>query len=270
MNTATDFLARVVAAKREQMALIPAAEREHLADQARSLPRRNATSTFRNRIARKNEVNIIAEIKRRSPSAGDINPAIDAVQIARVYASAGAAAISVLTEPEHFGGSLKDLCTVAAAVELPVLRKDFIVDAHQVNEAAIAGASAVLLIAAALDAHALRMLRALTEDTLGMDALVEVHSEDEMRKAQDSGATLIGVNNRNLATLEVDLATSRALAAHANGDCILVSESGLRSTAELRELRALGFSAFLIGEHLMRTDEPGAALEQLLREAAHG
>src|SRR5580693_9750713 len=135
MNTATDFLARVVAAKREQMALIPAAEREHLADQARSLPRRNATSTFRNRIARKNEVNIIAEIKRRSPSAGDINPAIDAVQIARAYASAGAAAISVLTEPELFGGSLKDLCTVAAAVELPVLRKDFIVDAHQVNEA---------------------------------------------------------------------------------------------------------------------------------------
>lgn len=270
MSARENFLAEMVAAKRQQMARFPAEERERLADQARKLPRRNATSMFLGRVAQINKVNIIAEIKRRSPSSRDINPAINVLQVARSYAAAGAGAISVLTEAERFGGSLDDLRAVAASVELPVLRKDFIVDAHQVHEAAISGASAVLLITAALDARTLGMLRTLIVDGLGMDALVEVHSEEEMQKARDCGATLIGVNNRNLSTLKVDLETSRALAHHAGHGTTMVSESGLQFASELRELRALGFGAFLIGERLLRAGDPGAQLQQLLQEAAHG
>ena len=153
------------------------------------------------------------------------------MQVASLYAAHGAAAISVLTEPVYFSGSLDDLRSVCAAVSCPALRKDFIVDAHQIFEAAAAGAQAVLLIVASLAPAEIVALRTLAEDELGMDALVEVHAESEMQVAIDCGARIIGVNNRNLATLAVDLATSRALARYAQPGRVLVSESGLR-TAE--------------------------------------
>ncbi len=154
---------------------------------------------------------IIAEFKRHSPSAGDIQPGADPVASARLYESGGAAAMSVLTEPQHFKGSLDDLRRVAAAVELPLLRKDFLVDRHQVYEAAIAGAEAVLVIVAGLtDAEALKLLDAA--HLVHLDALVEVHTAEELQRAASLGATLIGVNNRNLKTLKVDLETSLRLA----------------------------------------------------------
>jgi indole-3-glycerol phosphate synthase len=215
-------------------------------------------------------VHIIAEVKRSSPSAGEICPGIEAAAVARVYESSGAAAVSVLTEPRHFCGSLDDLRTVSAAVSLPVLRKDFIVDHHQVNEAAVVGAEAVLLIAAILDRKELMALRELAEETLGMDALVEVHSEAEMKLARECGSRLIGVNNRNLATLEVDLGTSRALARYSDSSTTLISESGLRSGREIRQLRALGYSAFLVGEFLMRSANPGDQLRSLIEGAGRG
>ncbi|MEJ7617432.1 MAG: indole-3-glycerol phosphate synthase TrpC, partial [Pyrinomonadaceae bacterium] len=192
-------------------------------------------------------INCIAEFKRASPSKGNIRAHADPAQTALAYAAGGAAAISVLTEEDYFLGSALDLTAVRAAVNLPVLRKDFIVAESQVYESAIIGADALLLIVAALDDETLTRLRVLTEDTLGMDALVEVHTADEMRRARRSGATIIGINNRDLHTFEVSLETSLRLAETAPAEAMLVSESGLRDAADLRRLRAAGFHGVLIG-----------------------
>src|SRR5207248_2699396 len=183
-------------------------------------------------------------------SKGELRAELDAAEVARAYQTGGAAAISVLTEEDYFRGSLADLRTVRAAVALPVLRKDFIFDEWQVYEAAEAGADALLLIVAALDAEMLMRLRRLTEDELGMDALVEVHTLDELRRAEACGAQFIGVNNRNLQTFDVRLATSDELIAASHSDARFVSESGLRTRADLQRLRVLGFNGFLIGETL--------------------
>jgi indole-3-glycerol phosphate synthase len=206
---------------------------------------------------------IIAEFKRRSPSKGAIRGDADAASIARQYESGGAAAISVLTEEDYFSGSLADLRVVRETSKLPILRKDFIFDEFQVYESANAGADALLLIVAALDDETLLRLRQLTEDDLGMDALVEVHTHDEMKRAIDCGATLIGVNNRDLATFEVSLQTSIELAAIAPRDAILISESGIETRNDIERLRAAGYRGFLIGETLMRADDPVGALGQL-------
>lgn len=200
-------------------------------------------------------INIIAEFKRRSPSKGTIREHADAVAIARRYESAGAAAISVLTEENYFAGSLDDLRAVRGQVSIPILRKDFIVDEYQVYESAAAGADALLLIVAALDDQTLvRMLR-LTEAELGMDALVEVHTKEEMGRALEQGAKVIGVNNRNLRTFDVSTQTSVELASFTRADVVLVSESGL-SPDEVRKLKVIGYSGFLIGESLMRSEDP--------------
>jgi indole-3-glycerol phosphate synthase len=210
-------------------------------------------------------VNIIAEFKRRSPSKGTIRENADAATIARSYQAAGAAAVSVLTEEDYFAGSLADLRTVRTAVSIPVLRKDFIVDEFQIHEAAVAGADALLLIVAALDDETLARLLRLTETELGLDALVEVHSRQEMDRAVASGAKLIGVNNRDLRSFVVSIETSLELAGHAPKDVCLISESGL-SPGDVPRLRSVGYKGFLVGEALMREDDPERQL-QLFRNS---
>src|SRR5438094_3705943 len=209
-------------------------------------------------------LNIIAEFKRRSPSAGIIPSDLLATEVARCYERGGACAISVLTDEEYFGGSIFDLTAVRASTDLPIVRKDFIIDPIQLYEAAIAGADAVLLIVAAMDDRLLRELLELAEDQLGLDALVEVHTLDELRRALNAGAKMIGVNNRNLQTFQVSLETSERLIAEAPRDRIMVSESGLQDAESLRRLDVLGFRGFLIGETLMRATDPEKALRDLI------
>jgi indole-3-glycerol phosphate synthase len=209
-------------------------------------------------------INIIAEFKRRSPSKGLIRADAHVDEIAGAYQRGGAVAMSVLTEEDYFAGSLDDLRAVKAAVALPVLRKDFVFDEYQVYESAAAGANAILLIVAALDDQLLSGLRELAEG-LGLDALVEVHTSEEMSRAAACGATLIGVNNRDLRTFEVSLQTSLSLAREAPHDALLISESGLRSAADLQRLHDVGYRGFLIGETLMRAGNPEQALRDLLK-----
>ena len=209
--------------------------------------------------------NIIAEFKRRSPSKGVIRADADLPSIVRSYEAGGACAISVLTEEDYFEGSLSDLRSAKASVTLPVLCKDFVFEQYQIYEAAVAGADAVLLIAAALDDRQLRVLRRVIEEVMGMDALVEVHNEEEMDRAARCGATLVGVNNRDLRTFEVSLETSVKLASLAPREVLLVSESGLQSASDLRRLKQHGFHGFLIGESLMRAADPETALRDLSR-----
>jgi indole-3-glycerol phosphate synthase len=210
---------------------------------------------------------IVAECKRRSPSKGVLREPYDPVAIARGYAAAGAAAISVLTNERFFGGTLEDLRAVRAAVPVPLLRKDFVVDAYQLEEARASGADAVLLIVAALPASRLRALydAALA---LGLDVLTEVHDEAELAVALEIGATLIGVNNRNLRTFVTDLATSERLARLVPAGTILVAESGLRDGGDLRRLAGAGIGAFLVGEAFMTAPEPGRALAAMIAQAA--
>ena len=218
---------------------------------------------FRDALLR-DGINIIAEFKRRSPSKGVIRANADLNQIVKRYEAGGASAISVLTEEDYFSGSLDDLRNAKSIIDLPVLRKDFIVDEYQVYESAAAGADAVLLIVAALDNARLSFLRNLAEERLGMDALVEVHDAEEMKRAAACGAKLIGVNNRNLHTFDVSLETSLSLVSAAPKDALLISESGLKTAADLSRLRDAGYRGFLIGESLMRSDNPEAALRELM------
>ena len=206
--------------------------------------------------------NIIAEFKRKSPSKGEIRRDADPANIAKAYASAGAAAVSVLTEEDYFDGSLDDLRAIRQAISLPLLRKDFIFEEYQVYESAAAGADALLLIVAALNDDTLGRLRSMTEDELGMDALVEVHTREEMERASRSGAHLIGVNNRDLGTFAVSLETSAKLAPIAYDGAVLISESGIESAEDIIRLRELGYRGFLVGESLMRADDPETALRR--------
>jgi indole-3-glycerol phosphate synthase len=214
-------------------------------------------------LEQNDRVNIIAEFKRRSPSKGEIRRNADPVAIAKTYHLGGAAAVSVLTEEDYFAGSLDDLRAVRQAVPLPILRKDFVFDEYQVYESAAAGADALLLIVAALDDETLARLCTITEDELEMDALVEVHTADELGRAVQAGAQVIGVNNRDLSTFEVSLETSVQLASAAPKDTFLISESGIESADDIQRLRALSYRGFLIGETLMRADDPEELLAHL-------
>jgi len=213
------------------------------------------------------EVRIIAECKRRSPSKGVLREQYDAAAVAASYAAAGAAAISVLTEPSFFDGALTDLAAVRAAVTIPVLRKDFVVTRYQLAEARAAGADAVLLIAAALDDEALHDLLRAAEG-YGLDALVEVHDAEELERAVSAGAAVIGVNSRNLHTLDVDTTVLHTLAGRIPRGVVAVAESGIRDAGTVKALRADGYRAFLVGERFMTADDPGAALAALLAETA--
>lgn len=226
---------------------------------------RPATHQFAEAIVRPARVNIIAEIKRRSPSRGIIREAFDPDWIAATYEKGGAAALSVLCEEDFFEGSLEYLRDMNRVVDLPLLRKDFIIDEYQLYESVEADADAVLLIAAILDAGLLERLVRLSRE-LNLDALVEVHSRDEMSRAVQAGAEIIGVNNRDLKSFEVDLNTSIELAAIAPTDAILVSESGISNRSDILRLRDAGYDAFLIGEHFMRAEDPGRALHDLMVE----
>jgi indole-3-glycerol phosphate synthase len=260
-----DLLATIVAATRriteERAAREPLAALARRADAV--APRPNA---FTEALSRTDRVNVIAECKRRSPSRGVLRAEYDPVAIAKTYAAAGAAAISVLTEPTFFDGSLDHLAAVRAAVTTPLLRKDFIVSEYQLLEARAAGADAVLLIVAALAPHDLQQLSKAAA-ALGLDTLVEVHDADELRIAIDVGARVIGVNNRNLRTLTVDVHASESLVAMMPPGVVAVSESGLKSAADLSRLSTLGYRAFLIGERFMTDADPGAALASLLGAA---
>jgi indole-3-glycerol phosphate synthase len=251
------FLSEIIERKRQRIA---SAKRAVPVD---SFEIRQNSHKFR-RALLGDGINIIAEFKRRSPSKGLIREDADLQQIVRSYAAGGAAAISVLTEEDYFSGSLDDLQLAKRSVDLPVLRKDFIIDDYQVYESAAAGADAVLLIVAALDDDKLESLRKLIEDELSMDALIEVHTREEMQRAIACGANVIGVNNRNLHTFEVSLQTSLSLATEAPVDTVLISESGLNNSTDLARLHAAGYRGFLIGESLMRSKNPEAALRELM------
>jgi indole-3-glycerol phosphate synthase len=206
---------------------------------------------------------IIAEIKKASPSKGVFTEAFDPAAIARAYEQGGASALSVLTDEKYFRGSLSNLESARAAVNLPALRKDFTIDAYHVHEAAAHGADAILLIAAILSERQLRDFREMAE-RYSMAALVEVHDEEELKPAIASGARMIGVNNRNLHTFEVSLDTSLRLAEKIPAGVIRVAESGINTAEHIGQLRAAGYQAFLIGEHLMKSGDPAAALRALL------
>jgi indole-3-glycerol phosphate synthase len=204
---------------------------------------------------------IIAEVKRASPSKGDILPGLDPATVARDYAASGAAAISVLTD-RHFKGSLDDLRAVREAVDLPLLRKDFIFDPYQLYEARAAGADCILLIAAMLKEGELRSLAALAGE-LKMAALIEVHDAEEFALARKVDAELIGINNRDLHTFKTDIATTENLLRGYDGDALIVSESGIETATDIARLIAAGASAFLIGESLLRGGAPREALTRL-------
>jgi len=265
----TNVLSEIVDSKREVIARLRADRAsQDFRQRALAIRRDAAPHRFVQTLeSEPQRLNIIAEFKRRSPSAGIIRDDLSVGDVARCYERGGACAISVLTDEHYFGGSIVDLTAVRSSTSLPILRKDFIVDPIQIYEAAVAGADAVLLIAGALDDIALAKLRTTAEDELGLDALTEVHTSEELRRALNVGAKIIGVNNRNLQTFQVSLETSERLIAEAPRDRIMISESGLESAKSLRHLQALGFRGFLIGEALMRATDPEAALRDLIAAA---
>jgi indole-3-glycerol phosphate synthase len=259
-----DILLEIIAKKRQRVeAAKDLVSLEQMFAKATKTRIRATPHALLGRLMNSEEINVIAEFKRRSPSKGLINNGAVPARMAQLYQAGGAIGISVLTEEDYFEGSLEDLVRVKEAVDLPVVRKDFIFEEYQLYEAAAAGADAVLLIVAALEDALLVELREIAEDELSMDALVEVHTKTEMKRATASGATLIGVNNRDLRTFEVSLEISLRLAGEAPRDSVLISESGLHTAADLRRLREVGYRGFLIGESLMQADRPDDALRGL-------
>lgn len=254
-----DVLAEIVATKEEEVReLAPrlAGLRSAVADAA---PAR----AFGAALRAPGEVRLLAEVKRRSPSAGAIRPGADPAAIGVQYEKGGAAALSVLTDERYFGGSLDALRAVRAAVSLPVIRKDFVIDVAQVWEARAAGADAVLLIARILEGSRLPDLHAEAR-AAGLDVLVEVHDEDELGRALEAGATLVGVNNRDLRTFRTDLALTHSLAPLVPAAATLVAESGIRDSADVIALGAAGVDAVLVGESLMRQDDVRSAAAGLV------
>jgi len=209
-------------------------------------------------------VSIIAEIKRKSPSKGELNSALDPVVLAKSYELSGASCISILTDEKYFSGSLDDLSNVRNAVRIPLLRKDFTVSVNDVLDAKLYGADAVLLIVAALSGQELAEFYGIAKE-VGLDALVEVHDESELARAKDIGADLIGVNQRNLATFEVDRSKAQVLGALFSAPAVKVCESGISSADQMRTLAQLGYDAALIGESLVTSSDPGVSLAGLLQ-----
>ena len=259
IGTIPDILTRIVAKKREELAgrAAPVDQWERQAE-ARRPARRDFEAALRARTPA-----VIAEIKKASPSKGVFSPDFDPVRIASCYQRGGAAALSVLTDEAFFQGSLADLERARSAVSLPVLRKDFTIADEHILEAAAHGADAILLIAAILGEREIRDFREAAA-RYGMAALVEVHNRRELDIAISSGSAIIGVNNRDLGTFEVSLETSLRLAEHLPAGAVKVSESGIHDAGDIARLRAAGFTAFLVGERLMKSDDPAAALRQLV------
>lgn len=255
------ILDKIVATKRTEIAAARAAlpEGELRAQLADAPPVRN----FFAALAAPGDIRLIAEIKKASPSVGLIRADFNPVEIARVYEAHGASCLSVLTDEQYFQGSLQYLREVRAAVSLPVIRKDFILDTYQLLEARAAGADAVLLIAECLDDCNLRKLHNEAVE-LGLTPLVELYEPANLQRVFDAGATLIGVNNRNLHTFEVDLEHTLRMRQQVPGECVLVGESGIRTRDDVLRLQAAGVDAMLVGETLMREPDIGAAVDRLL------
>ncbi len=262
----SDFLETIVRQKGDDISRARRIVAEgKLAEMARA---RTDFRPFENRLCRPGVqgVNIIAEIKRASPSKGDIRTDLDAAATAARYEAGGAAAISVLTDATFFKGSLDDLTAARSACSLPVLRKEFIISRYQVYEAAAAGADAILLIVRILTPDKLRQLYDLCFE-LGMGALVEIHTPTDARVAAGCGARLVGINNRNLSTFETDLGVARELVARLNPDQVPVAASGITSAADIRATRAVGIFNFLVGESIVRAADPAAFIRGLVASA---
>ena len=258
IDTVPDILARIVAKKREELlSANSVSEWERKATQ-----RVSASRDFRAALTARQPA-IIAEIKKASPSKGVLSSDFNPARIAAQYELGGASAISVLTDESFFQGSLADLEAARAEVRLPVLRKDFTIATEHILQAAAHGADAILLIAAILTEREMRDFREAAA-RFGMAALVEVHNRRELDAAIASGAAILGVNNRDLTTFEVTLGTSLRLAEHMPSGAVLVSESGIHDAGDIAKLRHAGYSAFLVGEHLMRSGDPAAALRKLV------
>jgi indole-3-glycerol phosphate synthase len=262
--TAPDLLGTIVAATRRIVEVRESAKpaRALSAEQTRTPDGAAFERALRGSDATAGSPRIIAECKRRSPSRGILRAEYAPAEHARAYAAAGAVAISVLTEPTFFDGAPEHLKQVRAAVDLPLLRKDFIVTEYQLLEAAVLGADATLLIVGALEPSQLRSLLRAAE-TLSLAALVEVHDLDELRRAMDAGSRIIGVNSRNLRTLSVNRDVLERLAAELPPDVTAVAESGIRTPDDLDRLTAAGYHAFLVGERFIAQPDPGAALREL-------
>lgn len=232
----------------------------------RNIQKRQGTKSFRMALKSDSNICIIAEIKKASPSVGIIREDFNPTEIARLYETGGAAAISVLTDEKFFQGSLSYLTDVKKSVALPILRKDFIIDPYQVYEARSAGADAILLIAALLSRDEIQCFLELSEE-LGMDCLVEVHSETELEKVLQTSSNIIGINNRNLATFKIDLETTLRLRPMIPVGKIVVSESGITSRMDVKKLISIGINAILVGETLMKSDDIPSKLHELLGTA---
>lgn len=264
MTGKTDILAKIVATKRQEVA--EARRRISRADLfARSEAKRPPLSLIAALTAK--PFAIIAEMKRSSPSGGQLRPDLSPSDLASSYEQQGAAALSVLTDSHYFGGSLEDLRQARAAVRIPVLRKDFIVDEYQLVEARAFGADAVLLIARILDRSQLADLHAAARQ-LGLECLVELHEPAEIDKIDFDTMKLIGINNRNLDTLVTDVSQTLRICPHIPAGTVVVSESGIRTASDLRTLAQHGIRAALIGEHFMRSEHPAKALRTLLESFA--
>lgn len=255
-----NVLDRICETSRQRVAERRAAVPE--ADLLAMLPEREGSGRLRQALEAPG-MSVIAEFKRRSPSAGEIRPGSSVSEVVGAYQEAGASALSVLTEEENFGGSLADLQEARAASELPILRKDFTVDGYQLTEAAAAGADAVLLIVAALNDEEIRSFDARARE-LGLDVLVEVHDAEELNRAMEAvDPEIIGINNRDLRDFTVDTARTSKLMAAIPAGKLVVSESGITTAGQLEELEQAGVDAVLVGESLMRAPDPGGALREL-------
>ncbi len=260
-----NFLQEILELKQKRVELAKSNNNlESLKNHTFSVRARAMPHVLRQKLQADDEIHIIAEIKRASPSKGIINDKIDVAEVARNYELGGATAISVLTEEDKFGGSLSDLKLARKTVKIPILRKDFIFDEFQIFESAAAGADVILLIVAMLEDKKLLQFRRIIEDKLKLDALVEVHTLEELERAKAIGATTIGVNNRDLNSFQVSLDVSRELIKHAPKDALMIAESGLQTREDLLELQELGFRGFLIGETLMRSENAEEELKKLI------
>ncbi len=256
------ILSRIIEEKRRVVeAAKKALPADRLAPRARDF---YVKSSFKKNISRPHHVNLIAELKKASPSRGIIRGDYNPAKIAVTYEANGASAISVLTDERFFEGRLEHIKEVKERVSLPVLRKDFIIDEYQVYETVISGADAILLIAEILSADELGRFNALAKG-MGLDVLTEVHSEEDTEKALSAGADIIGINNRDLSTFKVDLSATQRVIRHVPRDKVIVSESGIKTYEDVMFLKSLGVNAVLIGEAFMETDDIAAKIQELFR-----
>jgi len=256
------ILEKIIADKRKEVEL-----RKHLipiTQLQQSVLFDRAKNSLKNRLTN-SPSGIIAEHKRRSPSKAVINQSLNVQDVAKGYENAGVCGMSVLTDQKYFGGSVEDLLAARASCSLPLLRKDFIIDSYQIVEAKAYGADVILLIASALSRAAIKSL-SLCAQQLELEVLLEVHNQEELEKALMPSLDMIGINNRNLKTFEVDLRHSRELSSYIPKDFVKVSESGIGNVASIKRLKTHGFQGFLIGENFMKTDNPGESAKEFIKK----